>query len=71
MTKQPTLVQDEAHTRPERLWTVEETAAFLRVDVGTLYQWRHRRKGPVAAKPGKHLLNDPADVYDWFRGQVA
>ncbi|WP_436526186.1 helix-turn-helix domain-containing protein [Actinoplanes sp. HUAS TT8] len=53
------------------LWTVEETAAFLRTSVGTLYQWRHRRKGPPAAKPGRHLLYDPADVRAWFRSQVA
>lgn len=59
-------------TRPSaQLWTIEETAAFLRTPVGTLYQWRHRRKGPPAAKIGRHLLYDPADVRAWFRNQVA
>jgi hypothetical protein len=55
----------------DELWTVEETAAFLHTPIGTLYQWRHRRKGPPAAKIGRHLLYDPADVRAWFRKQVA
>ena len=60
-----------AHPAGAGLWTIEETAAFLRTPVGTLYQWRHRRTGPPAAKVGRHLRYDPADVLAWFQGQKA
>nr|WP_236718606.1 helix-turn-helix domain-containing protein [Actinoplanes sp. TFC3] len=56
---------------PKELWTIEDTAAFLRVPTGTLYQWRHRRKGPPAAKIGKHLRYDPAAVRAWVTDQAA
>jgi hypothetical protein len=73
MSKHLTVVPDpeEPSAGPEELWTIEDTAAYLRTTPGTLYQWRHRRKGPPAAKPGKRLLYDPAAVRAWFRGQVA
>uniref|UniRef100_A8LZ11 Excisionase/Xis, DNA-binding n=1 Tax=Salinispora arenicola (strain CNS-205) TaxID=391037 RepID=A8LZ11_SALAI len=55
----------------ERLWTVEDVSAFLSVPVGTLYQWRHRRFGPPAAKVGRHLRYDPQDVRSWVAEQAA
>jgi excisionase family DNA binding protein len=55
----------------DRLWTVDDVSAFLGVPVGTLYQWRHRRLGPPAAKVGRHLRYDPADVRAWFSQQAA
>ncbi len=55
----------------EDLWSVAETAKFLKVPEGTLYQWRHRRKGPPAGRVGRHLRYDPADVRAWFRDQKA
>ena len=58
-------------TPPEELWTIRETAAFLRIPPGTLYQWRHRRKGPRAAKVGRHLRYNPDDVRAWFEDQAA
>ena len=36
----------------EPLWTIEDVSTYLRVPVDTLYQWRHRRTGPPAAKVG-------------------
>jgi hypothetical protein len=56
---------------PEELWSIQDTAAFLRVPVGTLYQWRHRRIGPPAFKLGRHLRYDPAAVRAWVTGQAA
>ncbi len=53
------------------LWSVEEVSAFLRVPVGTLYQWRYRRIGPRAFKVGRRLRYDPADVRAWLAEQVA
>jgi excisionase family DNA binding protein len=58
-------------TAPEALWTIERTAEYLDIPVGTLYQWRHRRKGPRAAKVGRHLRYDPADVRAWVREQAS
>ena len=58
-------------THSEDLWSIERTAQYLGVPVGTLYQWRHRRKGPRAAKVGRHLRYDPDDVRAWVRDRVA
>jgi excisionase family DNA binding protein len=58
-------------TGQDPCWTVEEVAAYLRVPVETLYTWRKRHYGPPAARVGRHLRYDPADVRAWLRGQVA
>ena len=55
----------------DRLWTVEDTSAFLGVPVGTLYQWRTRKQGPRAYRVGRHLRYDPADVRQWLDDQAA
>jgi predicted DNA-binding transcriptional regulator AlpA len=55
----------------ERLWSAEDTSAFLGVPVGTLYQWRYRRLGPPAYRVGRHLRYDPAEVRQWLREQAA
>jgi DNA-binding transcriptional MerR regulator len=60
-----------ATTTPEALWTVADVAALLRVPPETLYAWRKRHYGPPAARVGRHLRYDPADVRDWFRSQKA
>lgn len=53
----------------ECLWTVEETALFLRVPKATLYQWRYLGIGPKAGRVGRHLRYDPAEVVAWFHAQ--
>jgi len=53
----------------DELWSIEDVARFLRIPVTTLYQWRHRRKGPRASKVGRHLRYDPADVRSWLADQ--
>lgn len=55
----------------ERLWTVEDVAAYLRVPVTTLYQWRYRRVGPRASRVGRYLRYDPAEVRAWVERQAA
>ncbi|MFV2017585.1 helix-turn-helix transcriptional regulator [Micromonospora sp. LOL_023] len=55
----------------ERLWSITDVSAFLRIPVGTLYQWRHRRIGPRASRIGRHLRYDPADVRAWFNQKAA
>jgi len=53
----------------DRLWTTEETAAYLQVPKATLYQWRYLGIGPKAGRVGRHLRYDPEDVRAWFRQQ--
>jgi excisionase family DNA binding protein len=60
-----------APTPPERLWEIEDVSTYLGIPVGTLYQWRHRRKGPRASKIGRHLRYDPAEVHAWVKDQAA
>jgi helix-turn-helix protein len=57
MTKKPAAI--------EPLWTVNDTAAFLRVPVKTLYQWHWRGEGPPVQKVGRHLRYEPAQVRRW------
>ncbi len=60
-----------APTTPEKLWEIQDVSDYLGIPIGTLYQWRHRRKGPRAAKVGRHLRYDPAEVRAWFQRQAA
>lgn len=53
----------------DRLWTAEETAAYLQIPKATLYQWRYLGVGPKAGRVGRHLRYDPEDVKAWFRRQ--
>lgn len=53
----------------EQLWTVEETALYLKIPKATLYQWRYLGTGPKAGRVGRHLRYDPNDVRAWFRQQ--
>jgi excisionase family DNA binding protein len=73
MTKHLTAVPDpeDVPTGPDELWTIEEAAAYLKVEKGTLYTWRKRHYGPPAGRVGRHLRYDSAEVRAWFRGQVA
>jgi excisionase family DNA binding protein len=46
-------------------WTVDDVAAYLRISKKTIYKWRLKDEGPPAARVGKHLRYDPADVVAW------
>jgi excisionase family DNA binding protein len=50
----------------DRLWTVEDVAAYLSIPVQTLYQWRSKHYGPPARRVGKYLRFRPEDVKAWF-----
>jgi predicted DNA-binding transcriptional regulator AlpA len=56
-------------TVQDRLWTAEETAAYLQVPKATLYQWRYLGIGPKAGRVGRHLRYDPEEIKAWFRSQ--
>lgn len=55
----------------DRLWTIDDVAAFLCVTVPTIYQWRHRGDGPPCVRLGKHLRFDPASVRAWAASKAA
>lgn len=54
-----------------RLWSVDDVAAYLLVPVETLYRWRKTHYGPPAARVGRHLRYDPADVRAWVKSRAA
>lgn len=55
---------------PDRLWTVDEVSEYLGVPVETLYTWRKRKYGPPAARVGRHLRYDQAEVRAWVKRQA-
>lgn len=67
----PLPVKPEAPALGERLWTVEETSAWLGVPVNTLYGWRSRSLGPPASRLGRHLRYAPEHVRAWVERQVS
>ncbi|HUG09062.1 MAG TPA: helix-turn-helix domain-containing protein [Acidimicrobiia bacterium] len=56
--------------RKDRLVDVRELADYLGVPVATLYQWRHRRKGPPGFRVGKHLRYRWADIEEWIEHKL-
>ncbi|MFG1640582.1 helix-turn-helix transcriptional regulator [Amycolatopsis sp. NPDC049252] len=55
----------------DQLWSVEDVAAYLRVPVKTLYQWKWRGEGSPVSKVGRHLRYDAALVRAWVAGLEA
>jgi excisionase family DNA binding protein len=53
-------------SRPDRLMTVEELAAYLRKPVKTIYQWNSRGDGPPYFKVGRSALYHRSDVDQWL-----
>jgi predicted DNA-binding transcriptional regulator AlpA len=64
----PTMIkQDEQITT--KLWGVRETAEYLGVPVGTLYQWRAKRYGPPSRRIGRYVKYVPGEVRTWVHNQ--
>ncbi|MEZ0096008.1 helix-turn-helix transcriptional regulator [Streptacidiphilus sp. EB129] len=49
----------------ERLWSHNETAAYLGISASTLYQLNWKGRGPRSARIGKYRRYNPADVVSW------
>lgn len=49
----------------ERLLNINELAAYLRVPVSTIYEWRMKGQAPPAHHYGKHLTFAASDVRAW------
>lgn len=50
----------------DRLWTLQEVADYLGVPLATVYQWRHRGKGPRGFRVGRHVRYDEREVRAWL-----
>jgi excisionase family DNA binding protein len=53
-------------TEIDRLWSVEDVAAFLGVPVKTLYQWRTKHYGPKGKRIGRYVRYRREDVMCWL-----
>ncbi|WP_369801055.1 helix-turn-helix transcriptional regulator [Nocardiopsis sp. SBT366] len=47
------------------LWSVTDTAAYLRVPPKTLYEWRYKGDGPPSHRVGRYVRYVPAEVHAW------
>lgn len=53
----------------EQLLDINELAAYLRVPVSTIYEWRAKGRAPRAHRYGKHLTFAVSDVRAWVEAQ--
>ncbi|MFE7844515.1 helix-turn-helix transcriptional regulator [Microbacterium sp. NPDC057407] len=53
----------------EQLLDINELAAYLRVPVSTIYEWRMKGRAPRAHRYGKHLTFAVSDVRAWVDAQ--
>ncbi|MGH1565142.1 helix-turn-helix transcriptional regulator [Mumia sp. DW29H23] len=63
-------MDNDVPSRFEQLWTVAEAAAYLRVAVKTLYQWRCQGIGPTSYRVGGYLGYRPTEVCAWVDAQA-
>ena len=53
------------------LMTTEQLAEFLQVPLTSLYQWRHKGRGPKGIKVGKYVRYRRSDVDAWLDDRTA
>lgn len=61
----------DGHTQAPEWLTTDELADWLRIPIGTIYDWRAKGEGPVAYRLGRHLRWRRDDVEDWLQDQRA
>ncbi|MFE9641849.1 helix-turn-helix transcriptional regulator [Nocardiopsis alba] len=66
MTTTPTVPRPR--TEPV-LWSVEDTADYLRVPPKTLYEWRYKGDGPPSHRIGRYVRYVPDEVRTWVRSR--
>ncbi|WP_431867977.1 helix-turn-helix transcriptional regulator [Nocardiopsis eucommiae] len=47
------------------LWSVTDTASYLRVPAKTLYEWRYKGDGPPSHRIGRYVRYVPSEVLAW------
>jgi excisionase family DNA binding protein len=61
---------DGLATKPRRMATPPEVAAYLQVPVKTLYRWRYQGEGPRAYRVGRHLRYRWGEVDAWLASRA-
>lgn len=56
---------------PDKLWTHEEAAAYLRVTPQSLYSMNHAGTGPRSFKVGRQRRYDPDDIRAWLNDRAS
>jgi predicted DNA-binding transcriptional regulator AlpA len=56
---------------PDRLWSADETATFLRIDAKTLYQLNTYGTGPRYYKVGRVCRYDPREILNWLESKAS
>lgn len=54
----------------DRLLSIGEVSDYLGVRVGTLYQWHHRRYGPIPSRVGGALRYKRSEILAWVDAQT-
>ena len=49
--------------------TVEQLSAYIKIEPGTIYNWKQLGLGPKRTKLGKRVLFKKSDVDAWIAGQ--
>ena len=56
---------------PDRLWTHQETAEFLRISPATLHQMNYKKTGPRSFRVGRYRRYNSADVLEWLESRAS
>jgi len=60
---------EEVPSRFEQLWSIEQTAEYLKLAPATLYGWRCRKYGPPSYRLGNKVRYRPEEVRQWVDAQ--
>ena len=58
--------REHAPAAQSRLWSLDETAAYLGVPPTTMHVWHSRGRGPRSFRVVRYRRFDPSDVRRWL-----
>jgi predicted DNA-binding transcriptional regulator AlpA len=56
---------------PDRLWTHQETAEFLRISPAALHQMNCKKTGPRSFRVGRYRRYNGSDVLEWLASRAS
>jgi excisionase family DNA binding protein len=59
------LTAKSANECVERLWNIQEAAAFLGISIGTAYSWVSQKKLPLIRISARCIKFSPAELRRW------